>query len=69
VSVQGARRIDIYDYVQPPTCISCGKLIVAGERAVSFYCPQCGVAVIWRCSKCRSQITRYTCPNCGFTGP
>lgn len=62
-------EISLYDPVQPPTCISCGRVIHPNEKAVSFYCPNCGVALIWRCRKCRVQITPYTCPNCGFTGP
>lgn len=68
--IRGApRRIDIYDSVNPPVCSSCGTLLDPLTRGVSFYCPNCGVAVIWRCNKCRGQVTEYTCPNCGFTGP
>ncbi|MEB3861740.1 MAG: zinc finger domain-containing protein [Desulfurococcales archaeon] len=64
-----SRRIDIYDYVKPPLCTSCGRIITPETRAVSFYCPNCGIAVIWRCERCRAQIAPYTCPNCGFQGP
>ncbi|MCC6039534.1 MAG: zinc finger domain-containing protein [Thermofilum sp.] len=52
-----------------PKCTSCGKLIAPYERAVSFRCPQCGEAVIWRCEKCRRLSNPYVCPKCGFRGP
>ena len=64
-----ARRIDLYDSIKPPTCTSCGKIIGPFARSVSFYCPNCGVSLIWRCDKCRTQASQYRCPNCGFTGP
>ncbi|MDM7275128.1 MAG: zinc finger domain-containing protein [Thermoprotei archaeon] len=62
-------RVSIYDSVEPPTCISCGKPVNPSERAVSFYCPNCGVMLLWRCNKCRTQMITYKCPNCGFEGP
>ncbi|MEM0366679.1 MAG: zinc finger domain-containing protein [Acidilobaceae archaeon] len=64
-----ARRIDIYDNVKPPLCTSCGKPLNPSSKAVSFYCPNCGVFLIWRCEKCRTQGSTYKCPNCGFEGP
>jgi len=63
------KKVDMYDSVEPPLCISCGKPINPTERAVSFYCPNCGVMLIWRCNKCRVQMIPYKCPNCGFEGP
>ncbi|MEB3764980.1 MAG: zinc finger domain-containing protein [Desulfurococcales archaeon] len=63
------RKMDVYDNVNPPICTSCGRIVAPGEKAVAFLCPNCGQAVIWRCSKCRAQGTQYKCPNCGFIGP
>jgi len=63
------RKMDVYDNINPPICTSCGKIIAPGEKAVAFVCPNCGQAIIWRCSKCRAQGTPYVCPNCGFKGP
>lgn len=37
--------------------------------AVVFACPQCGYDAIVRSSQERKNVTRYTCPKCGFTGP
>jgi len=53
----------------PPICSSCGKVIPPGEKAVKFYCPNCGTILIWRCKKCRDLAIPYKCPNCGFEGP
>ena len=69
VSSIPVRRLDIYDSIEPPTCTSCGRIIHPNERATTFYCPNCGIGVIRRCSRCRAQGAQYTCPNCGFTGP
>jgi len=69
VSAVPVKKLDIYDPVTPPVCTSCGRIIHPNERATVFICPNCGVAVIRRCEKCRAQGTPYTCPNCGFTGP
>ena len=49
-------------------CTSC-KIKVANESAVSFNCPKCGKYEIIRCPNCRSNATKYTCPNCEFVGP
>jgi len=60
------------EYVaRPPTCTSCGRLVVPLEKEVGvhFKCPNCGEVVIWRCPKCRKQSKPYRCPNCGFEGP
>ncbi|MGC9071526.1 MAG: zinc finger domain-containing protein [Acidilobus sp.] len=69
MSVAVIKKVDMLDTVQPPVCTSCGRIIHPKERAVAFYCPNCGKALIWRCSKCRKQGTPYRCPNCGFIGP
>ncbi len=69
MSTVPVRKLDIYDPIQPPVCTSCGRIIHPTETATVFYCPNCGVAVIRRCARCRAQGTPYTCPNCGFTGP
>ncbi|UCD45158.1 MAG: DUF1610 domain-containing protein [Candidatus Bathyarchaeota archaeon] len=52
-----------------PSCISCGKKITPGERAVKFQCPSCGTVTIWRCERCRLFGREYSCPACGFKGP
>ncbi|RLE79377.1 MAG: RNA-binding protein [Thermoprotei archaeon] len=52
-----------------PTCTSCGHPIPPYERGVSFKCPNCGQATIWRCEKCRKLMNPYICPKCGFKGP
>jgi len=52
-----------------PSCISCGKKIAPGEKAVKFQCPACGNVTIWRCERCRLFGREYTCPGCGFKGP
>ncbi|MEM2022001.1 MAG: zinc finger domain-containing protein [Zestosphaera sp.] len=59
----------IIEAATPPVCGSCGRLITPREKAVKFLCPNCGVVVIWRCSKCRDLSNPYKCPNCGFEGP
>ncbi|MCP8310525.1 MAG: zinc finger domain-containing protein [Candidatus Methylarchaceae archaeon HK02M1] len=52
-----------------PTCTSCNRPIAPGEKAVKFYCLNCGQVVIWRCEKCRKFSRDYKCINCGFIGP
>ncbi len=54
---------------KPPNCTSCNKTIVPYEKSVKFPCPSCGVAIIWRCEKCKNIGRKYVCPNCGFVGP
>ncbi|WP_131159582.1 zinc finger domain-containing protein [Aeropyrum pernix] len=63
------RKIDVYDYVHPPRCTTCGRIVEPSSTATRFPCPNCGEVEIWRCSRCRKQGATYTCPNCGFTGP
>ncbi|MGM5480598.1 MAG: zinc finger domain-containing protein [Nanobdellota archaeon] len=39
------------------------------EGSTSFLCPNCGKATINRSRKSREIVIKYTCPECGFTGP
>ncbi len=55
--------------VKLPKCSSCNRPISVGEKAVKFYCPNCGLVQIWRCEKCRMFARVYKCINCGFEGP
>ncbi|MEE8114379.1 MAG: zinc finger domain-containing protein, partial [Nitrososphaerales archaeon] len=50
---------------QLPTCSSCNRPILPGEKAVRFACPECGEITIWRCEKCRQFSRSYKCINCG----
>ncbi|HEY4673615.1 MAG: zinc finger domain-containing protein [Thaumarchaeota archaeon] len=52
-----------------PVCSSCNKPVLPGEKAVKFYCPECGESLMWRCEKCRKFSREYKCVNCGFQGP
>ncbi|MCP8321683.1 MAG: DUF1610 domain-containing protein, partial [archaeon] len=36
-----------------PICTSCNRPIMPGEKAVKFYCSNCGQVLIWRCERCR----------------
>jgi len=56
MSVTAIKKLDMLDTVQPPICTSCGKIIHPREKAVAFYCPNCGKALIWRCNKCRNKV-------------
>ncbi|MBI2183925.1 MAG: DUF1610 domain-containing protein [Thaumarchaeota archaeon] len=55
--------------LQFPACTSCNRPITPGEKAVKFYCPECGEVLIWRCEKCRKFSRSFKCINCGFEGP
>ncbi len=50
-------------------CTSCGRKVTYERGVVAFRCPNCGEAIIIRCSICRKQANEYVCPNCGFIGP
>ncbi|RLG48292.1 MAG: RNA-binding protein [Thermoproteota archaeon] len=50
-------------------CTSCGRRVTYQPSLVTFYCPNCGEALIVRCRICRQQANRYICPVCGFEGP
>ncbi|MBS3123879.1 hypothetical protein J4437_04560 [Candidatus Woesearchaeota archaeon] len=51
------------------TCLSCKKRVVNDAGKVDFQCPKCKTYLIVRCSNCRSNAVKYSCPNCGFVGP
>lgn len=39
---------------------------IPNEKATKFVCPNCGVVVIWRCSKCRELSNPYKCLTAGL---
>ncbi|MFP4119332.1 MAG: zinc finger domain-containing protein [Candidatus Woesearchaeota archaeon] len=39
------------------------------DGSTSFPCPGCGKRTIYRTRKAREIVIKYTCPECGFTGP
>lgn len=49
-------------------CVSCERDVMTIEGSVIFKCPKCGETIV-RCGICRKRGVKYTCPNCGFTGP
>ncbi|MBT3298070.1 RNA-binding protein [archaeon] len=55
--------------MEAKTCISTKKRIDNDIGSVSFMCPSCGKFEIVRSSFARKNAMKYTCPNCGFTGP
>lgn len=48
-------------------CTSCKINII--RKNFFFYCFNCLKNKIYRCEKCRKNLIRYTCKNCGFEGP
>lgn len=50
-------------------CLSTNTRITNDRGAVSFKCPSCGEYEIVRSKHARQIVSKYTCPNCGFTGP
>lgn len=50
-------------------CVSCKKRITNDIGNVKFKCPKCKKGDIVRCRSCREIVAKYTCPECGFTGP
>jgi predicted RNA-binding Zn-ribbon protein involved in translation (DUF1610 family) len=50
-------------------CSSCKKRITNTKGTAIFNCPNCGKSEIIRCIDCRKTATKYTCSQCGFTGP
>jgi len=52
-----------------PVCISCNIKITNDNNSTRFMCPKCGKYEIIRCGHCRSIVAKYSCPECGFTGP
>ena len=51
------------------TCTSCKKRISNDTGATRFKCPSCSKVEIIRCKHCRQIAAKYTCSDCGFTGP
>jgi len=51
------------------TCISCKRDITNDAGTTMFACPKCGKYEIVRCGHCRGIAAKYTCPECGFSGP
>ncbi|MBI2662048.1 RNA-binding protein [Candidatus Woesearchaeota archaeon] len=50
-------------------CISCKKKVANNPGSVTFKCPSCTKYDIVRCTYCRTNAIKYTCPGCGFIGP
>ncbi|HII14912.1 MAG TPA: RNA-binding protein [Nanoarchaeota archaeon] len=50
-------------------CNSCKKELANEKGATRFNCPSCAKYEIKRCRHCREIGTKYTCPQCGFSGP
>jgi len=50
-------------------CSSCKTRITNAAGSTQFNCPKCGKVKIIRCNHCRDIAAKYTCPECGFSGP
>ncbi|HLD97570.1 MAG TPA: zinc finger domain-containing protein [Candidatus Nanoarchaeia archaeon] len=50
-------------------CSSCKKEVVNLRGTTAFSCPGCGKVEFTRCQNCRANAVRYTCQECGFSGP
>ncbi|MBI2549785.1 RNA-binding protein [Candidatus Woesearchaeota archaeon] len=50
-------------------CSSCRKQVTNTKGSTRFSCPGCGNVEFIRCASCRSNAVRYTCQECGFSGP
>ena len=50
-------------------CVSCKKKITNDAGTAKFPCPACAKETIVRCKHCREIAAKYTCPECGFSGP
>lgn len=46
-----------------------GNNVANTAGSVSFTCPNCEQEQILRTRNEREIVAKYTCPNCGFTGP
>jgi predicted RNA-binding Zn-ribbon protein involved in translation (DUF1610 family) len=49
--------------------MSCNVAITNASGNVTFNCPSCGKGEIIRCKHCRQIASKYSCPQCKFTGP
>ena len=67
--LESQKTLSMHEVARMRICSSCGRVIAPDDKPVTFYCPNCGKVEIIRCSKCRKQTVKYTCPICGFTGP
>jgi|APSaa5957512576_1039674.scaffolds.fasta_scaffold505716_1 Zn-ribbon RNA-binding protein len=50
-------------------CSSCKKNVTNLKGTTTFMCPSCNKGKIVRCKECRVIAAKYTCSECGFTGP
>jgi len=50
-------------------CLSCKKELSNDKGSTKFKCPGCLKYEIKRCRHCRATAARYSCPECGFSGP
>ncbi len=50
-------------------CSSCKQRITNTKGTAVFGCPNCNKEQIVRCAECRKIVVKYTCHQCGFTGP
>ncbi len=50
-------------------CISTNIRITNDQGSTTFLCPSCGKHEIVRSRHAREIVAKYTCPQCGFTGP
>ncbi len=50
-------------------CSSCKKKVTNIKGTTVFQCPNCTKTEIVRCRDCRKIAARYTCSECGFSGP
>ncbi|MBI2143186.1 RNA-binding protein [Candidatus Woesearchaeota archaeon] len=50
-------------------CSSCKSQVTNQRGTASFSCPGCGKVEFVRCVSCRANAVRYTCQECGFSGP
>lgn len=51
------------------TCTTTNKRIANDPGSVRFKCPNCGKYEIVRSTQSRKLAVKYTCPECGFSGP
>jgi Zn-ribbon RNA-binding protein len=54
---------------QEIVCTSCKKRVTNKGGTTLFPCPACAKTEIVRCEDCRKIAAKYTCTECGFTGP
>ncbi|MFX1285171.1 MAG: zinc finger domain-containing protein [Promethearchaeota archaeon] len=58
------------EIIRMQRCNPCQVAVMPSQHGTTrFPCPSCGMIPIIRCERCRKLGNRYTCPNCGFSGP